>query len=258
MKKMILGVSLLGSLLLANNGEALLKAKCASCHTLEIPQMEMMPEFVAPPMDAVMFHMKDAIKGTDTMKAFMIDYVFEPDASKSVCESNNVAKFGVMPTQKGKVTKEELNAIADYLITTYPREKFVNTLREMQRNDKLNALKSSPFLINSESLPHMTKLLIQNWDKAKLGLSDAQKQKLLLIRKNTLSGIRKIKKQLKNLEFDIAEAMIDRESVSSVEKQIEEIAKLKTEATKIHLKCISDTTAVLSDEQVEFLLPLWQ
>ena len=258
MKKIILGLSLFGSLALANNGEALLKAKCATCHTLEIPQMEMMPEFVAPPMDAVMFHMKDAIKGTANMKAFMVDYVFEPDVSKSVCESNNVAKFGVMPTQKGKVTAEELDAIADYLIVTYPREKFVTTLKEMQRNDKLNALKSSPFLINSESLPHMTKLLLQNWDKSKLGLSDDQKKKLLVIRKNTISGVKKIKKQLKEYEFDIAEAMIDRESVLSVEKQIQEVAKLKTEATKLHLKCISDTTGVLSDEQVEYLLPLWQ
>ena len=50
-----------------------------------------------------------------------------------------------MPSQKGKVTKEELVKISDYMIATYPREKFVKTIREILRNDKLNALKSSPF-----------------------------------------------------------------------------------------------------------------
>jgi len=258
MKKIVVGSILLGVFALANNGEALLKTKCASCHTLEIPQMEMMPSFVAPPMDAVLFHMKDAIQGEKNLKAFMADYVINPDVSKSVCESNNVAKFGVMPSQKGKVTAEELDAIADYLIATYPREKFVTTLHEMMRNDKLNALKVSPFLINSDALPHMTKLLIQNWDKAKLGLTKAQKEKLLVVRKNTLSAIKKIKPKIKDLEFEISEAMIDRESVESVEKQVQALAELKAEATKVHLKCISDTTSILSDEQVAFLLPLWQ
>ena len=257
MKKIVLFATVMGTLAFANSGEALIKTKCASCHTLAIPQMEMMPDFVAPPMDAVMFHMKDVITGNDNLKAFIDDYVFDPDVSKSVCESNKVQKFGVMPSQKGKVTKEELAMISDYMIATYPREKFVKTIREILRNDKMNALKSSPFLINSESLPHMTKLLVEHWDKAALGLTSDQKQKLLVVRKNTIMGVRKIKKQLKDLEFEVSEAMIDRESVESVEKQVQGIAKLKAEATKIHLKCISDTTTILSEEQVDYLLPLW-
>jgi len=258
MKKIVLFATVMGTLAFANSGEALIKTKCASCHTLAIPQMEMMPDFVAPPMDAVMFHMKDVITGKDNLKAFIDDYVFNPDVSKSVCESNKVQKFGVMPSQKGKVTKEELAMISDYMIATYPREKFVKTIREILRNDKMNALKSSPFLINSESLPHMTKILVEHWDKAALGLTSEQKQKLLLVRKNTIMGVRKIKKQLKDLEFEVSEAMIDRESVESVEKQVQGIAKLKAEATIIHLKCISDTTTILSEEQVTYLLPLWQ
>ena len=104
----------------------------------------------------------------------------------------------------------------------------------------------------------MTKLLVEHWDKAALGLTSEQKQKLLLVRKNTIMGVRKIKKQLKDLEFEVSEAMIDRESVESVEKQVEGIAKLKSKATKIHLKCISDTTSILGDEQVAYLLPMWQ
>ena len=258
MKRVVLLVTVLGTLGFANSGETLIKEKCATCHTLEIPQMEMMPDFVAPPMDAVMFHMKDVIRGKENLKAFIDDYVYEPDVSKSVCESNKVQKFGVMPSQKGKVTKEELSAISDYMIDTYPREKFVRHLKEMLKNDAMTALKASPFLINSEYLPHFTKLLIEHWDKAKLGLTAEQKQKLLVVRKDTIMGVKKIKKQTKFLEFEIAEAMIDRESVASVQKQLDELAELKKEATKIHLKCISDTTAILNDEQVSYLLPTWQ
>jgi hypothetical protein len=258
MKRIIVLMTVAGSFAFANSGEDLIKTKCATCHTLEIPQMEMMPDFVAPPMDAVMFHMKDVITGKDNLKAFIDDYVFDPDVSKSVCESNKVQKFGVMPSQKGKVTKEELAVISDYMIDTYPREEFVNHLMEMLKNDQMTALKASPFLINSEYLPHFTKLLIEHWDKAKLGLTAEQKEKLLVVRKNTVMGVKKIKKQTTFLEFEIAETMIAREAVETVQTQLDELADIKKEATVIHLKCISDTTAILSDEQVGYLLPMWQ
>lgn len=258
MKKIVLYMTVAGSLAFANSGEALIKVKCATCHTLSIPKMEMMHSFKAPPMDAVMFHMKDVIKGDENLKAFITDYVYNPDVSKSVCESNKVQKFGVMPSQKGKVSKKELAVISEYMIKKYPREKFIQNITEILKNDEISALKDSPFLINSENLPHFTKLLIQHWDKAKLGLSDIQKSQLIVIRKNTIGGIKKLKDQIRGLEFEIAEAMIDRESADSVEKQLEEVAKLKTEATRIHLKCIADTIAVLSDEQIAYLLPMWE
>ena len=51
--------------------------------------------------------------------------------------------------------------------------------------------------------------------------------------------------------------MKDREDPKSVESQLLEISKLKLEATRVHLKCISQTTNILSEEQVAFLLPFW-
>jgi hypothetical protein len=144
------------------------------------------------------------------------------------------------------------------MLKTYPHANFVKMIKEILINDKMNALQNSPFLINSEALPHMTKILIQNWDKAKLNLNAEQKNKLLVVRKKTMDGVKNIKQQLKILEDEIAEAMIDREEPFMIEKKVEEVAKLKVQATKIHLKCISDTTAILSDEQVAFLLPFWE
>ena len=258
MKKTLLLSAATTAIALASSGIELLQKKCASCHILEKPEFSQLSTLKAPAMDAVVFHINLAMDNDKEKKAFIADYVLNPDASKSVCESNKVAQFGVMPSQKGKVSKEELDLIAAELLTTYPHKAFVAMIKEMQGNDKINALKSSPFLVNHEGLPHMTKLLIQNWDKAKLGLSKEQKEKLLVVRKETLSAVKKLKKQLKPLETSVAEAMIDREDPKSIEKTLEQIGKLKLEASKIHLKCIAQTTSILSEEQVAFLLPFWE
>ena len=144
------------------------------------------------------------------------------------------------------------------MMANFPTPEFVAMIKEVQKNDKMNALLNSPFLINKENLPHLTGLLVKNWDKAGLGLSDEQKEKLLVIRKETRTGVKKVKMQIQELEAEVIDAMIDRESPSTVESQVDKIAKLKAEVTKIHLKCISNTTAILSDEQIEFLLPFWE
>ena len=259
LKKTLLAAAALTTTLLAQeNGAQLLKNKCASCHMLKTPQFFDLQKLTAPAMDAVVFHVKLAKEKPEEQKAFIVDYVLNPDISKSVCESNKVAKYGMMPSQKGKVSKKELEEIANYMLAEYPRDSFTAMIKEMQANDKISALSNSPFLINSESLPHLTKLLVLNWDKGGLGLSKEQKKKLLKVRKETMQAVKRIKMELKPLTDEVSEAMVDREDPKSVEEQLKKIAALKLEATRVHLKCIADTTAILSDEQVAYLLPFWQ
>ena len=257
-KKILLFLGTTATIAFASNGAVLLEKKCASCHMLEAPEFHQIPTLKAPPMDSIVFHINLAMQDEKKKKVFIADYVLNPDVSKTVCESNKVAKYGVMPSQKGQVTKEELALIAIEMLAKYPHPKFVVMIKEMLSNDKMKALQTSPFLVNSEGLPHMTKLLVQNWDKSALGLGKEQKEKLLVVRKETISGVQAIKKQLQLLEGEVAEAMIDREDPKSVEENLYKIAKLKVEATKIHLKCIAETTAILSEEQVAFLLPFWE
>jgi cytochrome c len=246
------------AMVLANEGLELLKNKCASCHMLDAPEFHQLPTLKAPAMDAVVFHINLAMQDDKEKKAFIVDYVLNPDIGKSVCESNKVAEFGVMPSQKGRVSKEELEKIADIMLSNYPHAKFKTMIKQMQANDKINALKESPFLVNSEGLPHITKLLIQNWDKQKLGLTEKQKEKLLAIRKKTLDAVKNIKQQLKPLEDEVVEAMIDKEEPKSVDKYLKQIAQLKLEASRVHLNCIAKTTSILTQEQVDFLLPFWE
>lgn len=258
MKNTLLLFAVTTVMIFAGNGTELLKQNCASCHMLETPEFHQIPTLKAPAMDAVVFHINLAMQDDKKKKAFIVDYVLNPDASKTVCESNKVAQYGVMPSLKGKISKEDLETIADTLLTNYPSAPFKVMIKEMQANDKMNALLNSPFLVNSDGLPHMTKLLMQHWDKAALGLTQEQKEKLLVVRKETLSAVNKIKQQLRPLEYEISEAMIDREAPERLDTKLKEIAKLKVKASQIHLKCIAQTTAILSDEQVVFLLPFWE
>jgi len=244
-------------MMFASTGAELTKTNCASCHMLTTPTPDMIPTMKAPAMDAVMFHINLGMSDKKEIKAFIMDYAINPKASKSVCESNKVQSFGVMPSLKGKVSEKDLGTIADHMMANFPTPEFVRMIKEVQRNDKMNALLNSPFLINQEALPHMTKLLIQNWDKATLGLNEEQKDKLIDVRVDTVSAVRKIKKQVKVLEADIIEALVDGENPKSVHAKVDEVAKLKAEATKVHLKCISDTVGILSEEQLELILPFW-
>ncbi len=255
--KQYLLLALLSSTLFASDASTLLKSNCASCHLLTTPQPDQIPTLKAPAMEAVGLHLKKAFNNKEKMQNFIVDYVLNPDASKSICESNKVAKFGVMPSQKGKVSQEDLRKIATSIIETYPTKKFTSMIKEMQTNGKLTSLENSPFLINTPRLPHLTKLLLQNWDKAALALTKEQKEKLLVVRKETLSAIKKIKKEVQALENEIVEMLVDSEAISDIDKKVEQVAKLKTEATKVHIKCITNTMGILNDAQVEFLLPFW-
>lgn len=142
-----------------------------------------------------------------------------------------------------------------FLLTTSYSDTKINS--KVQIESKLNALKNSPFLMNQDALPHLTKLIIAKWDKEKLGLSDEQKKKLLVVRKDTISGVKAIKQTLKELEAEIIEIAVDSEELASIKPKVDEVAKLKAKATMLHLKCLKDSIEILTEDQVEFLMEFW-
>lgn len=115
----------------------------------------------------------------------------------------------------------------------------------------------SPFLITSESLPHVTKLIQQHWDTQDLALSNEQKNKLLPIRTHTIEAVKELKERIYTLEEEVIEGLVDEASLESLEPKIDEIAKLKASNTKIQLQCLKKTLSVLNDKQIKFLLPFW-
>ena len=120
---------------------------------------------------------------------------------------------------------------------------------------KLKRLKmklKSPFLIK-HGLPHYTKMLMKHWDDAKLALTAEQKEKLMGVRKATIGSVKSLKPQIMQLRKEIVQASRAGTKSADLKAKVEKLAALQAEATLTHLKCIEDTKAVLSPEQLAYL-----
>ena len=130
------------------DGKKLLEQKCSRCHNLDLPPKTFEDE-KAPPMMAVAFHIKSFIKTEDESQripkaiAFVKDYVINPSASKSFCDKESLKTYGIMPSQKGKVIQDELQAIAEYMFSHFTQKNLneaqllENKLNAMQKGERL-------------------------------------------------------------------------------------------------------------------------
>jgi len=124
------------------NGRVLIKEKCAVCHNLKMPP-DTYEDEKAPPMMAVVFHLKDFMKiNNDQDKIekfipFIQNYVIDPSKEKSYCDEESLKSYGVMPSQKGNVNPDELQAIAEYMYSFYDQQVY---LKEMQAKSAFDAL----------------------------------------------------------------------------------------------------------------------
>ena len=116
--KKLIYIAGMSTLLLANEGASLFDAKCAMCHVTNRPSD--MSTLVAPPIMGVMNHVKMTYPNKVNAVKFIVNYVQEPSRSKAVCMPQKIQRFGLMPSQKGNVTPEELAAIASWLYDNYP------------------------------------------------------------------------------------------------------------------------------------------
>lgn len=94
------------------DGGKLFEAKCAVCHSMSKPSGQ--STVVAPPARGIMFHMGEAFGSKEKIKNHINDFVLAPSKEKAICKS--VKRFGLMPSQKGAVSKEELEVIAEWMV----------------------------------------------------------------------------------------------------------------------------------------------
>jgi len=113
--------------------------------------------------------------------------------------------------------------------------------------------KNSPFLIK-HGLPHMTKMIMKSWDDPKLALTEEQKTKLLVVRKETMSGVMRLKPEVMALQKEIVQASKAGTKAAELKAKVEKLASLETEATMVHLTCLDDSKAILSAEQYAYLM----
>jgi len=108
-------------------GESVYKAKCASCHMLDVKKdltskerIKIMKERKAPPMFKLSAKVRDAFK-EDTNKsiAFVADYIVNPDINKSLCMPMAVKKFGVMPAIGKSMSAKEIEVVSKWVVTNF-------------------------------------------------------------------------------------------------------------------------------------------
>ncbi len=124
------GVSLVGAEQKVD-GEKVFEKVCASCHIKMITKEETKKIFStvkAPPMVEVSNQLKNNIKIVDDIDddmhravviAFIKDYVIYPHMDKAMCDAMALEKFDLMPSLKGKMSEEELNAVAAWVYDFY-------------------------------------------------------------------------------------------------------------------------------------------
>ena len=78
-----------------------------------------MGTMLAPPIMGVMKHVKEARPDRADAVAFVVDYIFDPRRDKAVCQPQAIERFGMMPSQKGNLSREEAHAIAEYLYDNF-------------------------------------------------------------------------------------------------------------------------------------------
>ena len=105
-----------------SEGKTLFTNKCASCHITSRPTD--MSKLVAPPVMGVMRHVKMKHDNKKDAVAFIKDYALNPSKDKSLCMPKKIEKFGLMPSQKGNVTEEELKVIAGWMFDNFPPKDF--------------------------------------------------------------------------------------------------------------------------------------
>ena len=120
MKKMV-SLSLLVasfSILFASSQatEELAVKKCGECHLMGVVSAEKLKNMKAPPYWAIAKKARQAYETKEDKIKYIVDYALNPSEEKMLFPKETKVKFGVMPSQKGKITEDESREIAEYII----------------------------------------------------------------------------------------------------------------------------------------------
>ncbi len=119
--------------LYAMEGKEVYEKKCASCHQGYISMSKLKENFqdynntllklTAPTLNQLSYRLKKSIgdpKGDNEIHrmevaAFISEYVLYPDRQKSLCLDEVMRSFKTMPSLKGKISEDELEAVSTYI-----------------------------------------------------------------------------------------------------------------------------------------------
>lgn len=129
---LILSISLFAS----EAGEEVYENHCSKCHIKEsvnkAQTVKRVKTLKAPPFIEVSNRLKEqiTIKSKDedihreVVIAFIKHYIENPDMMIGMCNPGAFERFGEMPSLKGKLSDEELQAVSEWLYDNYEGKKF--------------------------------------------------------------------------------------------------------------------------------------
>jgi cytochrome c len=103
-----------------NQAESIFDAKCLACHLKQKPVDK--SKVIAPAAMGVMRHLKQEYPHRAKAVAFIKDYVLAPSKEKAICMPQKIKRFGLMPSQKGNITKAELEKVAGWMFDNFPNK----------------------------------------------------------------------------------------------------------------------------------------
>jgi len=112
---------------------------------------------------------------------------------------------------------------------------------------------NSPFLIK-HGLPHLTKMIMPYMNDPAFNLTSEQKNQLAKVRATTLNAVMEGKPKVMVLRKEIVNASSAGVSAEELKDKVAKLALLQAAATMTHLKCIESTKAILTKDQLYFLL----
>jgi phenylpyruvate tautomerase PptA (4-oxalocrotonate tautomerase family) len=120
---------------------------------------------------------------------------------------------------------------------------------KMKMKNKMN----SPFLIK-HGLPHLSKMIMPYMNDPVFNLTAEQKEQLAKVRTTTMTAIMEAKPKVIALRKDIVKSSQAGVSADKLKDKVSELALLEAATTMTHLKCIESTKAILTKDQMYFLL----
>ena len=124
-KQIVVFIGTLGlatSLFASADAQKIFDAKCAMCHIKTMPTNR--ANMVAPALMGVMRHVKMVYPNKEDAVNFMVDYVQNPTKEKAICMPQKIARFGLMPSQKGNITLKELKEVSEWMFNNFPPANF--------------------------------------------------------------------------------------------------------------------------------------
>jgi len=125
--------------------------------------------------------------------------------------------------------------------------------KNMMKGNMAKKKMNSPFLIK-HGLPHLSKMIMPYMNDPAFNLTADQKEQLSKVRITTMTAIMEAKPRVIALRKEIVKASASGVSAEELKDKVAKLALLEAAATMTHLKCIESTKAILTKNQLYFLL----